>query len=236
MISSNSQKSASNCKILQHQWCLVDTYKNTIEEIGAEVTALSNPSEEEKNQRKATTTITFRINSDVMRKVSSKAEQEEISLNTLVNQVLKRYSEWDMYERKAGMIPVNRRVIKMLFEGLSKEEVVKMSREVAKNEVYNIALFMKGKSKLDVDSFISWFLSRMKNCSEITENKEGYNKTYILKHDLGENWSLYHKTVLDSIFTDCLQTPIQISITDSTIVFTVNDKEKANTSITSSFV
>lgn len=191
------------------------------------MTSLGNLSEEEKGKRKATTTITFRINSDVMHKINAKAEQEEISLNTLVNQVLKRYSEWDMYESKVGMIPVNRRVIKMLFEGLSKEEVVKMSREVAKNEVYNIALFMIGKSKLDLDSFISWFLSRMKNCSEITENKVNYNKTYILKHDLGENWSLYHATVLDSIFTDILQTLIQTSITDSTIVFTVNDKERS---------
>lgn len=187
------------------------------------MTSFGNLSKEEKGKGRATTTVTFRINSDVMHKINAKAEQEEISLNTLVNQVLKRYSEWDMYESKVGMIPVNRRVIKMLFEGLSKEEVVKMSREVAKNEVYNIALFMKGKSKLDVDSFISWFLSRMKNCSEITENKE----TYILKHELGENWSLYHETVLDSIFTDYLQTPIQISITDSTIVFTVDDKERS---------
>ena len=191
------------------------------------MTSFGNLSKEEKDKGRTTTTVTFRINSDVMHKINAKAEQEEISLNTLVNQVLKRYSEWDMYESKVGMIPVNRRVIRMLFEGLSKEEVVKMSREVAKNEVYNIALFMKGKSKLDVDSFISWFLSRMKNCSEITENKEKYNKTYILKHELGENWSLYHETVLDSIFTDYLQTPIQISITDSTIVFTVDDKERS---------
>ena len=79
------------------------------------------------------------------------------------------------------MVSINRRVIRMLFERLSSEEVLKISREVAKNEVYNIALFMKGKSKLDVDSFVSWFLSRMKNFTQITENKEIYSKTYIFK-------------------------------------------------------
>ena len=180
--------------------------------------------EKNNNHKKTTTTtITFRIDSNIMQKMNAKAEQEDISLNTLVNQILKRYVEWDMHEGKAGMVPVNKSVLKKLFEGLEKEEVVNMSRDLAKNAVYNIALFMKGKSKLDADSFISWFLSRMKNCSEITENKE----TYILKHELGENWSLYHETVLDSIFTDYLQTPIQISITDSTIVFTVDDKERS---------
>ena len=200
---------------------------NTIDPKKVTVLSLNKIIEKNNNHKRTTTTITFRIDSKIMQKMEAKAEQEDISLNTLVNQILKRYAEWDMYEGKAGMVPVNKSVLKKLIEGLEKEEVVNMSRDLAKNAVYNIALFMKGKNKLDVDSFISWFLSRMKNCSEITENKVNYKKTYILKHDLGENWSLYHATVLDSIFTDILQTPIQTSITDSTIIFTVNDKERS---------
>jgi hypothetical protein len=117
-------------------------------------------------------------------------------------------------------------VVKKLFEGLSKEEVINMSRDLAKNAVYNIALFMKGQGKLDIKSFILWFLSRMKNCSEIVENEENHTNTYIVKHDLGENWSLYHKTVLESIFTEYLQKPIQTSMTDSTLVFTFENNRK----------
>ena len=83
-----------------------------------------------------------------------------------------------MYEGKAGMVPVNRLVVKRLFGGLSKEEIINMSQDLAKNAVYNIALFMKGQGNLDVESFVSWFLSRMKNCSEIIENKENYTNIY----------------------------------------------------------
>lgn len=95
-----------------------------------------------------------------------------------------------------------------------------ISQDLAKDAVYNIALFMKGQGKLDAESFVSWFLSRMKNCSEIIENKENYTKTYIIKHDLGENWSVYDKTVLESIFTEYLQKPIQINMTNSALIFT----------------
>jgi hypothetical protein len=175
--------------------------------------------ESDKKQKK-TTTITFRIDSDVMNKIYSQAEQEDITLNALINQILKRYVEWEMYEGKAGMIPINKLVLKKLFQGLSEEELVNMSTNIAKNAVYNIALFMKGKGKLDVDSFVSWFLSRMKHCSEIMENKENGTSTYIIKHDIGMNWSLYHKTILESIFMENLQKPVQTNMTDSTLSFT----------------
>lgn len=81
------------------------------------------------------------------------------------------------------MVPVSKPVVKELFRRLRKEEVMNISQDLAKDAVYNIALFMKGQGKLDAESFVSWFLSRMKNCSEIIENKENYTKTYIIKHD-----------------------------------------------------
>ena len=83
--------------------------------------------------------------------------------------------------------------MKDLFQRLNNEEVIQIATNIAKNAVYDIALFMKGK--MDPDSFISWFLSRMKNCSEIMSTKENGVRTYIFKHDLGENWSLYHRRI-----------------------------------------
>jgi hypothetical protein len=171
-------------------------------------------------KNRKTTTITLRIDTDIMQSLYNKAGQDGISLNTLVNQILKRYAEWDMFEAKVGMIPLSKPVAKELFQRLSREDIIKMAKDVAKNAVYDIALFMKG-GKMDPDLFVSWFLSRMKNCSEITranveESSESLH-TYIIKHDLGENWSLYHKALLESIFNDMLARPIQINTTGSTL-------------------
>jgi hypothetical protein len=171
-------------------------------------------------KNRKTTTITLRIDTDIMQSLYNKAEQDGISLNTLVNQILKRYVEWDMFEAKVGMIPLSKPVAKELFQRLSREDIIKMAKDVAKNAVYDIALFMKG-GKMDPDLFVSWFLSRMKNCSEITkanvEESSESPHTYIIKHDLGENWSLYHKALLESIFNDLLAKPIQINTTGTTL-------------------
>jgi len=174
------------------------------------------------HKSRKTTTITLRIDTDVMQNLYNKSRQDDISLNTLFNQVLKRYVEWDMYEGKAGMISLSKPVVKELFQRLSREDLMKMTKEVAKNAVYDIALFMKG-GKMDPDSFVSWFLSRMKNCSEITKTDIGEEisertHTCIIKHDLGENWSLFHKAILESIFNDILARPIHISTTGSTLI------------------
>jgi hypothetical protein len=42
---------------------------------------------------------------------------------------------------------------------------------------------------------------------------------YTVKHDLGENWSLYHKTVLELMFNEILGKSIDISISRNNIRF-----------------
>jgi hypothetical protein len=65
-------------------------------------------------------------------------------------------------------------------------------------------------------SFLSWLDARMRHSSvEISHNVEGSSHTYILKHDLGENYSLFQKTVLESIFNDVLGKRIDCSFSDT---------------------
>jgi hypothetical protein len=57
-------------------------------------------------QEEKSRSITFRPDSHTIDELQLKADQNEISLNVLINQVLKRYSEWDRYENRIGMMPV----------------------------------------------------------------------------------------------------------------------------------
>lgn len=55
---------------------------------------------------KRTVTMTFRIDESILNVLKEESERKDISLNTLVNHVLKQYVDWDMYAAKAGMIPI----------------------------------------------------------------------------------------------------------------------------------
>lgn len=100
-------------------------------------------------------------------------------------------------------------VVTELFKKMSKQEIIELATSIGKSATNDAALFMK--SKIDLDSFLSWFDVRMKNSSvEISRSIEGSTHTYILKHDLGENYSLFQKTVLELIFGDVLRKHIDL--------------------------
>ena len=167
---------------------------------------------------KKTSTMTFRIDDNVLRILRSESEKHQISLNTLINQLLKRFVEWDMYESKVGMIPIAKPIVVELFNKMSKEEISKMALNIGKNAIHDISLFMK--NKMDLDSFLSWFETRMN--SSLTETNHSIQNgfhVYVLKHELGENWSLYHKIILQSIFNEIFEKTVDIQISNTTIRF-----------------
>jgi predicted HicB family RNase H-like nuclease len=68
----------------------------------------------EKVQTTSTTTreksesVTFRINSKVLKNLRREAEQNDISTNTLVNKLIKDHLNWHSNAAKAGFVSVRR--------------------------------------------------------------------------------------------------------------------------------
>lgn len=170
-----------------------------------------------------TVTMTFRIEERVMEMLRSETEKSRISINTLVNQILERYTEWDMYERRVGMISIAKPLVSALFERMDEKEILDLARKVGKNSVHDIALFMK--SRINLQSFLSWFEMRIKTSSiEFNHSMPANGKhLYIIKHDLGYNWSLYHKTLLELIFHEMLQKRIEVTITPTTMTLELDE-------------
>src|ERR1051326_2881326 len=75
-----------------------------------------------------TRSVTFRIDSSVIDELQVESDNREVSLNVLVNQVLKRYAEWDRYENKIGMMPVPKVMLSTLIDraiGVAKNSGIK---------------------------------------------------------------------------------------------------------------
>ena len=169
-------------------------------------------------ERKAKT-VTFRLYEDIIDKLEREAKNREISLNKFASQIFKNFLDWDMLQAKAGMIPIAKLVIVEIFEKMTKEEVEDLAKRVGKDTVQNIILFME--KDLTLASILSWIEAWIKKNSTagFTSTKKNGIQTYIMKHDLGENWSLYHKTILVQIFKEVLNEPITIDTRGSTLRF-----------------
>lgn len=162
---------------------------------------------------KRTKPLTFRIETKTLEKIREEGGNNQISVSNFINKILKRYVEWDSYEPKVGMIPMAKPVITTLFNMMSEEEILDLVLNFGKNVVQDIAYFMKMKS--DPDSFLTWFEIRMRRSFvEFNHLQENDRHIYVLKHDLGYNWSLYHKKILEKIFNEIFNKSIIIAITD----------------------
>jgi hypothetical protein len=165
---------------------------------------------------KKTSTLTFRLDDKIIEKLRGQSKNRQISTNTLVNQALRRFLEWDIYQPVMGFVSINKLVFVEIFKKLTQKEIIAMATNVAKNEIRDTALFMKGK--MTVESFMSWYETRMVNSSvQVSHIIESGTQKYIMRHDLGKNWSLYHKTILELIFEEFLKKKVEVKYTQNMI-------------------
>lgn len=65
--------------------------------------------------------MTFDLDEGIANNIHALAQSQGISLNTYLNQIIKRFLEWDRFEPKAGIIPISKPVLTELFNNRTKE-------------------------------------------------------------------------------------------------------------------
>ncbi len=183
-------------------------------------------------QSKKTRSVTFRLDASVIDELQSEADNREISLNVLVNQILRRYSEWDRFENKIGMMPVPKVILSSIIDkaisvaksnGIKdvdrySDEIIKQAAQIAFDLMKDSVLFMKRQYNLWV--VLSVLEEYMKVSGIKADHKlEGSRKhVFIIQHELGENWSLFTKELLILIFQNLANVRAEISTTPNTTV------------------
>lgn len=184
------------------------------------------------NKAGKTRSITFRLESSIIEELQTEAEYRETSLNVLINQILRRYSNWERYENKMGMLPVPKIMLSRMMD-----EVMKFGKE---NGIEDISTFrnllMKELSQIAFIFLKDSVLLIKKNYNLLTvlEVLEQYMKVvginsdhridedgkhiYVIQHKLGENWSLFIKEFLILIFENLGKVKVDISSTQNTTV------------------
>lgn len=185
--------------------------------------------EDPEQKPKKTRSVTFRIDSSVVDELQHEADRKEVSLNVLANQVLKRYSEWDRFEERLGMMPVPKIILSTLIEkaievakksGIKnidpyRDEIIKQAADVAFNILKDSVLYMK--KNYNLWTVLSMLQEYMKvsgiNADHVIQ---GRKHIFVIKHELGENWSLFTQELLKMIFERLAKVRIETNITPNT--------------------
>ena len=156
---------------------------------------------------------------------------KELSLNVLVNQVLRRYVEWDRYESKLGMMPVPKLMLATLIDetvqvavdaGISgidssRDRILNNAAKIAFNLMRDSVLFMKKSYNLwTVLEVLQEYMKVSGIMSDHTIETERRH-VFITQHELGENWSLFAKELLSLIFTKLAEVNADITTTPNVV-------------------
>jgi len=185
----------------------------------------------EKVQTTSTTTreksesVTFRINSKLLKNLRREAVQKDISTNTLVNKLIKDHLNWHSNAAKAGFISVRRPFVSKIIKYLPEQEIVSLAEYVAKTTNKDSILLMKNEYtiKSALDFLESWIkLSGYPYRNEGTNN--GQNKhSYVIQHDMGMKASLYLASLYQFLFDELGQNKtIEFDKTEHTLAFTID--------------
>jgi hypothetical protein len=152
-----------------------------------------------KTRKASSDSVTFRLNSLVLDKLSKRADLQKTSLNVLVNQILQNYVEWDTDSIKAGWIPTQKTILTKLIETLDEKSISDIAKQSAKTCGKDSILYMYGKYNFE-NLLVNIHASAQRSGFNIKEYGENNNREIVIQHDLGWKWSIFFKSYYQEIF------------------------------------
>jgi hypothetical protein len=175
--------------------------------------------------RKRSQNVSFRVNKDILAKLKTDAEQKQISLNTLANQILDFYVKFTS-SASADMMPAPRVALTDLVEGYE-EDQLKAHAERVYNKV-GLDIIYQLRGKYDFESILDVWDYRLK-ASGITykhtiDEKNNLKHTFIIQYSMGKKWSLVVAETMKRYFEPVSSKKVDYTITDNMVAISVEGK------------
>jgi hypothetical protein len=121
--------------------------------------------------------VTFRLSKEKLEQLRKAADTRNISPNTLFNQILKAYLDWHSMAAHAKLYYLPKSFLIRLLNELTNNELNELARDVAKYELVDICLFLRGGFNIASISQIAetWLkIAQMSHRIEVTGDIYSY--------------------------------------------------------------
>lgn len=163
------------------------------------------------------TTRSFRLNSNLSTIIDDEADRMGISVNAMMNIVLKQYCECTRFQSKLDMIILNREIFTTLLNLIDDDEVYNLGIKLGETIPHDIILFWKKKFTLDtIIEYMEKIICRYGYIGTFDEIVENDIRIIIIRHRLGSKGSSFLKGYLKSLFNH-LDIEHSIDITNCSI-------------------
>ncbi|HJT83214.1 MAG TPA: hypothetical protein VJ697_01920 [Nitrososphaeraceae archaeon] len=163
------------------------------------------------------TTRSFRIEKDISNILDEESERMGISVNALVNIILKHYSEFSRFLSKIDLVVVNREILINLLDLTEDQNLFKLGLDLGETIPKDIILFWKKElDRQNVFEYLEKIICRYGLLGTYDEINQKGDKIIVIRHRLGKKGSLFFHGYIKSIF-NMIGLENNIEITDSSV-------------------
>lgn len=175
---------------------------------------------------KRTENVSFRLNKDILAKLKTDADQKQISLNTLANQVFDFYVNFTS-SASADLMPAPKVALTDLVEGYN-EDQLKAHAERVYNKV-GLDIIYQLRGKYDFGTVLDVWDYRLKASGipykHIIDEQNKDRHTFIIQYSMGKKWSLVIAETMKRYFEPVSSKKVDYTITDNMVAISVEGKD-----------
>jgi hypothetical protein len=161
--------------------------------------------------------VTFRLSTEKLEQLRRAADARNISSNTLFNQILKAYLDWHSMAAHAKLYYLPKSFLVRLLNELTNDELDELARDVAKNDLVDISLFLRGGFNLASISEIAETWLRIAQMSHRIE-VDGNIYTIIIEHDMGRKYSYLIKEISRYLLEVAFEIKSSCDVTENAVI------------------
>ena len=166
----------------------------------------------------SSTVRSFRIDKSLSEILNSEAERMGISVNAMINSVLKQYAEFTRFQSKLDMLIINREVFRSLLGRLNDDDAYNFGLEMGKDIPNDTILFWKKDITFHgVLEYIEKIVCTYGYIGTYDELNTDECKIIVIRHRLEGNGSKFISGFLKSLLNQTLGINAEIETTDYSV-------------------
>ncbi len=162
----------------------------------------------------------FRIDESALVAVEAEAAAQNVSPNTLVNQILKQYAEYDRFARKINIVKISSTTFRGLLSSADVDHIIEVAKTGGSSIPQAFATAKNGK--VDLESLVDHVrsLATYSHVVEFSETADAHGHVVTLIHEYGLNWSIFLVHYLTSMFAQIGLSP-KFEMSDRSVIITL---------------
>jgi hypothetical protein len=164
--------------------------------------------------------VTFRLSKEKLEHLRKAADARNISPNTLFNQILKAHLDWHSMAAHAKLYYLPKSFLVRILNELTADELNELARDVAKNELVDVCLFLRGGFNITSISQIAETWLRIAQMSHRIE-VDGDSYKIIIEHDMGRKYSYLIKEISRYLLEVAFEKKSSCNVTENAVIIKV---------------